>query len=360
MLVVTALPLTAGAQDAPSPSRMQVGAFVDGDFAYNNNRPADHANFFPGVGTSAKRDNEVDHQPGAGGPHAGAGAGRLQARRWASAPRRGRARGRGARHRHRPRRLAPRRAGLGAVADRGRRGLLLEAGIYPSHIGMESLPDPSQLELHPLVAGRAVAVLPDRPQARVPVHRALVRPAPPAQRLADDRRQQPRQELGAQLAYTADAFSVSFNGIVGPELADNDDDMRILGDVVVTWKATKSLSLGLSVDAAREGRTDGNDVGWYGRGPLRAVRAARLAHGLRAARRVLRRRGRRHLGDRADPQGADGDPRAPAGGPLDPEARGPLRHVERAGLRGRPWTRTARPLRKKDQFLLLLGVVATF
>ena len=38
---------------------LQLGGFVDGVFAYNFNRPADHANFLPGLGTSAKRDNEV-------------------------------------------------------------------------------------------------------------------------------------------------------------------------------------------------------------------------------------------------------------------------------------------------------------
>jgi hypothetical protein len=72
--------------------------------------------------------------------------------------------------------------------------------------------------------------------------------------------------FGAQIAYAADRFAISFNGIAGPELADNDDDVRALGDVVLTWKATKSLSLGLSGDVASEGRTGGNDVGWWGAG----------------------------------------------------------------------------------------------
>src|SRR6185503_13410847 len=43
---------------SPAP-RLQVQGFVDAVYAHNGNRPADHANFFPGVGTSAKRDNEV-------------------------------------------------------------------------------------------------------------------------------------------------------------------------------------------------------------------------------------------------------------------------------------------------------------
>jgi hypothetical protein len=36
--------------------------------------------------------------------------------------------------------------------------------------------------------------------------------------------------------------------------------------VVLTYKATPSLSLGVSADAAREGRADGSDVGWMGVG----------------------------------------------------------------------------------------------
>ena len=45
---------------AEEPSqRFELHGSVDTVFAYNFNRPADHANFFPGVGTSAKRHNEV-------------------------------------------------------------------------------------------------------------------------------------------------------------------------------------------------------------------------------------------------------------------------------------------------------------
>lgn len=43
---------------SPSPAALRVGGFVDAYYAYGGNRPADHANFFPGVGTSAKRHNE--------------------------------------------------------------------------------------------------------------------------------------------------------------------------------------------------------------------------------------------------------------------------------------------------------------
>ena len=75
--LVVGAPLPAGAQDpSPEPSgpkagedrpappadegpRLELGAAVDAYFSWNDNRPADHASFFPGVGTSAKRANEA-------------------------------------------------------------------------------------------------------------------------------------------------------------------------------------------------------------------------------------------------------------------------------------------------------------
>jgi hypothetical protein len=40
-------------------AKLEIGAFVDGYFAWNENRPADHASFFSGSGTSAKRADEA-------------------------------------------------------------------------------------------------------------------------------------------------------------------------------------------------------------------------------------------------------------------------------------------------------------
>jgi hypothetical protein len=77
--LVVGAPLPAGAQDPnPGPSaadpqaadespappadegpKLELGASVDAYFSWNDNRPADHASFFPGAGTSAKRANEA-------------------------------------------------------------------------------------------------------------------------------------------------------------------------------------------------------------------------------------------------------------------------------------------------------------
>ena len=58
--IVTAT--VAAAHDSPSGdpgSPLAVTGFVDAYYARNSSEPADHANFYPGVSTSAKRDNET-------------------------------------------------------------------------------------------------------------------------------------------------------------------------------------------------------------------------------------------------------------------------------------------------------------
>jgi hypothetical protein len=251
---------------SPEPPRLSVGALVDGVFAYNFNRPIDHANFLPGLGTSAKRDNEatinlaqVDFAlaPEPVGFKLSLGFGNsvdvvhaAEVRGVATSP---------DVWRHVVQASAQWQTGVG-------RGLLLEAGIYPSHVGMESFQTHLNWnytrswlgELSPYYQTGLKLAYPfsDRWSGQLHLLNGW-------QVIGDNNR---GKSVGAQLAYAAERFSISVNGIAGPELADNDDDVRILGDVVATWKATPSLSLGLSVDAAREGRPDGEDVGWWGSG----------------------------------------------------------------------------------------------
>jgi len=115
-----------------------VRGFVDGVFAYNFNRPADHANFFPGVGTSAKRDNELTVNlaqvdialaPAPVGFKLSVGFGTA-----AEVVHAAEARGVAA-HPDIWRNLVQASA---LWQTKLGRGLLLEAGIYPSHIGMEA------------------------------------------------------------------------------------------------------------------------------------------------------------------------------------------------------------------------------
>jgi hypothetical protein len=124
-------------EPAPENARFEVHGFVDAFFGYNGNKPADHANFFPGVGTAAKRDNElainlaqVDFvlAPQPVGFKVSLGFGNAtevvhaaEVRGIATSP-------------------DVWRNVVQASAQwqtKAGRGLLLEAGVFPSHIGME-------------------------------------------------------------------------------------------------------------------------------------------------------------------------------------------------------------------------------
>jgi hypothetical protein len=277
-------PPAASPEPTPPPApTLKVAGFVDAYFAYNGNRPADHANFFPGVGTTAKRHNEIsinlaqvdltlDPQPvgfklalGFGtstevvhsfeptGPFVGPEV-------W----------------KHIVQASVQWNTGAG-------RGLLLEGGVYPSHIGMESFQTHLNWnytrswlgELSPYYQTGLKLAYPfsDRWSGQLQLLNGW-------QTIGDNN---DGKSLGAQLAYSADKLSVSINGFVGPEQPGNDDDLRLLGDFVLTYKATPSLSLGAAFDAAREGRPDGDSVSWTGVGGyLRFARpGSRIALALR-------------------------------------------------------------------------------
>jgi hypothetical protein len=254
-------PNAATIDEAP---KLQVGAFVDAYFAWNENKPADHANFFPGVGTSAKRDFEagvnlaqVDFvlAPRPVGFKLSLGFGTAPEVVHAAE-----ARGIAAHPdiwRNLVQASAQWQTGLG-------RGLLLEAGVYPSHIGMEAFQTRDNWnytrswlgELSPYYQTGLKLSYPFSGRWSAQLH--LLNGW---QVISDNNR---GKSVGAQIAYGADKLSVSLNGIVGPELAN--DDIRALVDVVATWKATASLSLGTSLDLAREDRPAGLDAGWQGVG----------------------------------------------------------------------------------------------
>jgi hypothetical protein len=260
------LPLSALPAAAQEAGPLKVQAFVDTVFAYNSNRPLDDANFFPGVGTSAKRHNEISINqaqvdltmaPEPVGFKLTLGFGTAtevvhasEARGIAVSP---------DVWRHIVQASVQWQTKLG-------RGLLLEAGVYPSHIGMEAFAPKDNWnytrswlgELSPYYQAGLKAALPlsDRWSAQLHLLNGW-------QVIADNN---DGKSVGAQLAYNAGGLSVSLNGIVGPELAGNDDDVRTLADLLATYKVTPSFSLGMALDAAREGRTGAEDASWGGVG----------------------------------------------------------------------------------------------
>jgi hypothetical protein len=255
---------TPSPEPSPSPSSLRVGAFVDAYYAYNSNRPLDHASFFPGVGTSAKRADEISinlaqvdvtldprpvgfrlalgfgtaaevvHAAEPGGPFVGPEVWEHVVQASAS----------------------------WKATDR----LLFEAGVYPSHIGFEGFATKDNWnytrswlgELSPYYqTGLKTAYrFSDHWSAQLHVLNGW-------QIIGENNS---GKAIGTQVAYGSDRLSASFNSFIGPELPGNDDDDRVLGDLVLSVKATPSLSLGASVDAAREDRPVGDAARWWGMG----------------------------------------------------------------------------------------------
>jgi Putative beta-barrel porin-2, OmpL-like. bbp2 len=249
---------------SPSPASLRVGAFVDAYYAYNSNHPFDNTNFFPGVGTSAKRADEIsinlaqvdltlDPQPvgfrlalGFGtatevvhaaeppGPFVGSDV-------WEH---------------------VVQASAMWKATDR----LLFEAGVYPSHIGFEGFASKDNWnytrswlgELSPYYQTglKTAYTFSDHWSAQLHVLNGW-------QIIGENNS---GKAFGTQVAYSSDRLSASFNTFVGPELPDNDDDYRLMGDFVLTVKATPSLSLGTSLDLAREERPVGDDARWWGTG----------------------------------------------------------------------------------------------
>lgn len=262
-----AQPTTAASPEpspSPSPARLRVGGFVDAYYAYNGNDPADHTNFFPGVGTSAKRHDEfsinqaqvdlaldpqpvgfrlalgfgtateVVHAAEPGGPFAGPEVWEHVVQASAS----------------------------WKATDR----LLFEAGVYPSHIGFEGFATRDDWnytrswlgELSPYYQTGLKTAYSFSEHWSGQLH--LLN----GWQIIGENNSS--KAIGTQIAYGADRLSASFNTFVGPELPGNDDDYRVLGDLVVSFKASPSLSLGASVDVAREGRPVGDSAHWAGVG----------------------------------------------------------------------------------------------
>lgn len=350
---------TAGARDA-APRQLVVAGFVDTVLVYNFNRPADRANFFPGVGTSAKRDAEfginlaqldLTLAPRPLGAKLSLGFGNATEVVHA-AELRGAATSPDA-WRHVVQASLQWQTAIG-------RGLLIEAGVFPSHIGMESFATRDNWnytrswlgELSPYYQTGVKVTWPlsARWSAQVQVLNGW-------QSIADNNR---AKSLGTRIAYASDRLAVALNTLVGPEQADNERDLRLLGDLVATLAVTPSLGLGLSVDAAREARTPDRATHWHGFGLY--ARFARPASSTALALRAERY---------DDPDGAiSGVPQRLHEITLTLERRPVAALLLR--LEGRYDRSSAAvfasdtldgaglPLRKRNQFLLLFGALASF
>ena len=274
----------AGEAAKETPRRLEIGGFVDLVYAYNFNRPADHANWFAGIGTSAKRDNELAINlaqidfvmaPKPVGFHLAAGYG-TSLEVVHSAEVRG-----VATHPDVWRNLV--RASIQYETGVGR-GLTVEAGVYPSHLGFEAFQTKDNWnytrswlgELSPYYQTGVKIAYPLGEHWSTQVH--LLNGW---QVIADNNR---GKSLGWQFAYAGERVSLALNGIVGPELPDDDRDLRALLDTVLVVKATPAWSLAASLDVAGQEQPEGDDARWEGIALFarRAAPGARTAMALRA------------------------------------------------------------------------------
>ncbi len=257
--LVTAAVATARAEDPTNDSgKLEFTGFADISIAYNSNSPDNHESFVSGTGTTAKSADEVSLNlaavqiartggnagftlslvagDGADVVHAGEPKDTFrnvyQASGWYKAP-------------------------IG-------NGLVLEGGIYPSHIGFEAFFSKDNWnytrswlgEFSPFYQAGVKASYPftDHWSAQLHVLNGW--------QIIDDNNE--GKAVGTQIAYSGDKLSASFNTFFGPELAGNDDSMRKFGDLVVVYKASPALSLGTSVDVGAQERPELSTAKWNG------------------------------------------------------------------------------------------------
>jgi putative OmpL-like beta-barrel porin-2 len=242
-------------------ARAEVHAWADAYYAWNGNHPEPRLNFFSGTGTSAHRAGQIalgvaafeivrDAKPF--GFHLTLVAGDSADVVHSGEPH--------------PRRRTIRNLYQASVrydVPAGR-GLALEAGVYPSHIGFEGFFTKDNwnysrgwlAELSPYYQTgiKASYAWSDRWSGQVHLLRGW-------QRISDNNA---APSWGTQVAYNGPRLAASFNTFAGPELPRDTSHLRTFGDLVATWKATPKLTLGGSIDRGRQEYAGDAAANWLG------------------------------------------------------------------------------------------------
>ncbi|HEV7243041.1 MAG TPA: porin [Thermoanaerobaculia bacterium] len=274
--------ILASASQAQEPPPISFSGFIDLNFAWNDNRPDNHQNFFPGAGTTAKRANEFSlnlaqvqwtrpvsaEQPVGFTLSLNAGEGTDVVH--------GGEPGGPGKFRH---------IYQASVAYRLGNGVVLEGGIYPSHIGLEGFYSKDNWNYTRGIMGEASPYY----QAGVKASYAFNEhwsgrvDLLNGWQLINDNND--GKAIGTQIAYSSGAWTASLNTFLGPELADDDDSLRKFVDVVVIYKATPQLQLAGTVDLGSQEIPNADDADWNGVGiAARYALSGRHAIAFRAER----------------------------------------------------------------------------
>lgn len=253
------LPATTPAASAPAPSGVQLHGFVDVYASWNPNRPSDNNNFEPGTGTTGVKANEfalnlaaldVSLDPKPVGFHvvavAGTGTDVVHAAEV---------------HPNNVRYLY--QASASYTLNVGR-GVLLEAGIQPSHIGYEGFFSKDNWngtrgwmgEFSPYYqTGLKVATsFDDHWSGQLWLLNGW--------QVVEDNNS--GKAFGMQAAYAKDALGFILNTFFGPELPDDDAHWRSFVDFIGTWQVSEKVKAAASVDLGRQTRPQAAAASWQG------------------------------------------------------------------------------------------------
>jgi hypothetical protein len=271
------------ARAADLPGGIQVHGAVDVYADANFNGPADRANFLPGTGTTANRANELSlnlaslevlKTPEPVGFHlwlvAGTGADVVHAGEFVGPS------------------AGPeiwryvQQASVSARIPVGR-GIELEGGIFPSHIGYEGFASQTNWnytrgwmgEFSPYYqTGIKVSYAFDD-EWSVQLH--LLNGW---QRIGDNNN---GKAIGTQVAWKAGPSTLTFNTFFGPELDNDNGDWRYFGDVVWQLDVGPATALAISADAGLQQRPNLSAATWHGESIwVRQKLSSRWAAALRA------------------------------------------------------------------------------
>jgi hypothetical protein len=289
LAVVASVPSVASAEvvaakgfgapaEVPFWRRIEAHGYVDVYASYNANRPADGASFLPGTGTTAKRAGELGLSQAALGVsldpapvgfalavHLGTGPTVL----------------------HETEPAVPglgggawtllQRASVAGKIPIGR-GLLVEAGILPSHLGFEAFASKDNWTYTRSWTAEYSPYFETGIKLELEVAKgftAALYGVNGWQTIGDVNH---GKSVGARLAYEGDRVTVALGGLAGPEQPSDDRHVRALADLWAVVRATRWLSLAACVDVAvdhldpKRAPAPGEDtsgrrpsaVGWYG------------------------------------------------------------------------------------------------